>query len=150
MNLKSHCTTLFNLFSFQSVGMALNARNRNPAVAENTVATPPSRSDGKSNSKYIDGESDEFEFGGSFGAASLMIFFPLLMWYMWIGATYYDGQFPTPEPDQSWDDFFHHLAHLVYKGAYPTTKAWAIYWTFFIFEALMSVISLVARKAIRR
>lgn len=87
--------------------------------------------------KCTDGESDEFEFGGSFGAASLTVGFPLLMWYMWIGATYYDGHFPMPDADQDWRDFVHHLAHLVYKGAYPTAKAWAVYWTFFIFEALM-------------
>jgi delta24(24(1))-sterol reductase len=149
MNLKRYFTSLFNFLSFQSVSMAFNVRNRSPAVAEDTVAPPPNRSDAKSNPKYTDGESDEFEFGGSLGAASLMICFPLLMWYMWIGATYYDGQFPTPEPDQSWDDFVHHLARLVYEGAYPTTKALTVYWTFFIFEALMSVVSLVARKVIR-
>jgi delta24(24(1))-sterol reductase len=86
---------------------------------------------------YKDGASDEFEFGGSWGAASLMIGFPLLMWYMWIGATYYDGQLPLPGKDQSWSDFVQHLCQLVYQGAYPTAKAWAIYWIFFVFEALM-------------
>lgn len=30
--------------------------------------------------KPKDGETDEFEFGGSLGAASLMIGFPSLMW----------------------------------------------------------------------
>lgn len=97
---------------------------------------------GKSNGQltktdYKDGATDEFEFGGSLGAASLMIGFPLLMWYMWIGATYYDGQIPLPEEGQSWADFGRHLTGLVYEGAYPTAKAWAIYWIFFVFEALM-------------
>lgn len=59
------------------------------------------------------------------------------MWYMWIGATYYDGQFPMPMPSQTWSDFGRHLLQLVYEGAYPTRKAWAIYWVFFILEALM-------------
>lgn len=86
---------------------------------------------------YKDGASDEFEFGGSLGAASLMIGFPLLMWYMWIGATYYNGQLPLPSKDQSWTDFVQHLCQLVYDGACPTAKAWAIYWIFFIFEAVM-------------
>jgi delta24(24(1))-sterol reductase len=86
---------------------------------------------------YKDGASDEFEFGGSFGAASLMIGFPLLMWYMWIGATYYDGHLPLPLEGQSWTDFGQHLCSLVYQGAYPTAKAWTIYWVFFIFEAIM-------------
>ena len=95
---------------------------------------------------YNDGESDEFEFGGSLGAASLMIAFPLLMWYMWIGATYYDGQFPTPSDDQTLKDFVYHLADLVYQGAYPTIKAWTIFWSFFILEALMFVACLCSAK----
>lgn len=78
-------------------------------------------------SKFTDGASDEFEFGGPLGAALLMTGFPLLTWYMWIGATYYDGKLPLPESGQTWADFGHHLCHLVYEGAYPTAKAWAIY-----------------------
>ncbi|KAK2592590.1 C-24(28) sterol reductase [Conoideocrella luteorostrata] len=85
---------------------------------------------------YNDGESDEFEFGGSFGALGLMIGFPILMWYMWIGATYYSGKLPLPK-DQTWLEFGQHLSHLVYKGAFPNMKAWTIYWLFFVFEMLM-------------
>lgn len=59
--------------------------------------------------------------------------------YIWAGATYYDGQFPWPEANQSWTEFGQHLLDLVYEGAYPTAKAWAIYWIFFLVEALMSV-----------
>lgn len=88
-------------------------------------------------SKFTDGASDEFEFGGSIGASLLMIGFPLLMWYMWIGATYYDGQLPLPKPDQTWSHFVNELGHLVWEGAYPTAKAWGIYWSFFILEAVM-------------
>lgn len=78
--------------------------------------------------------SGEFEFGGSVGTLALMIFFPLLMWYMWIGATYYDGKPPLPAAGQSLSDFGRHLANLVYTGAYPHAKAWAMYWIFFVFE----------------
>lgn len=89
--------------------------------------------------RYTDGEGapDDFEFGGSLGAASLMVGFPVLMWYMWIGATYYDGKLPMPETNQTWTEFGAHLVQLVYDGAFPTAKAWAIYWTFFILEAIM-------------
>lgn len=58
---------------------------------------------------------------------------------MWIGATYYDGQLPLKGPDEAWGDFGRHLLHLVYEGAFPTAKAWAVYWSFFIVEALMCV-----------
>lgn len=120
------------------MGVTTTTKNRNVKATQG-VASAVSSKQTEHTPKYTDGESDEFEFGGSFGAAALMIGFPLLMWYMWIGATYYDGHPPIPDANQSWREFAHHLAHLVYKGAYPTPKAWAIYWTFFIFEALMSV-----------
>lgn len=74
------------------------------------------------------------EFGGSLGVSAMMIGFPLLMYYMWIGATYYDGKFPTREEGQSFGDFFTHLANLAYTGAFPSAKAWIIYWVFGIFE----------------
>jgi delta24(24(1))-sterol reductase len=53
---------------------------------------------------------------------------------MWIGATYYDGKFPTPAKGESFADFAKHMANLVYKGAYPTAKAWAIYWVFLVVQ----------------
>ncbi|OQE93054.1 hypothetical protein PENNAL_c0006G09489 [Penicillium nalgiovense] len=113
------------------------------AVSQRTpvAAAPPAKgvkqNEPKTASKFTDGASDEFEFGGSVGATLLMAGFPLLMWYMWIGATYYDGMLPLPESNQTWADFGRHLCQLVYEGAYPTAKAWAIYWSFFIMEALM-------------
>jgi delta24(24(1))-sterol reductase len=119
------------------MGVTTTVRKRNAASSQKSASSADSSQDVDSKPKYTDGESDEFDFGGSFGAAALMIGFPLLMWYMWIGATYYDGQFPTPEAGQDWGDFARHLAHLVHKGAYPTAKAWAVYWIFFVFEALM-------------
>ncbi|KAL2170993.1 hypothetical protein VTG60DRAFT_4008 [Thermothelomyces hinnuleus] len=80
--------------------------------------------------------SGEYEFGGPWFVSLMMVGFPCLMWYMWIGATYYDGGFPVREPGQSWGDFAKHLVHLVYTGAFPHTKAWLIYWIFFIVEGI--------------
>ncbi|SPQ21980.1 55fbf3ed-6680-4ac1-9533-52ab4615a1c0 [Thermothielavioides terrestris] len=78
--------------------------------------------------------SGEYEFGGPWFVSLMMVGFPVLMWYMWIGATAYDGRFPTPAPGQSWADFGRHLVHLVYTGAFPHAKAWLMYWTFFVLE----------------
>jgi Delta24(24(1))-sterol reductase len=78
--------------------------------------------------------SGHFEFGGSFGTSLLMIGFPCLMYYMWIGATYYDGRLPLPN-NQTIPEFFSHLGHLVLEGAWPSPKAWLMYWGFLIFEA---------------
>lgn len=77
-----------------------------------------------------------FEFGGSLGVSMLMIGFPLLMYYMWIGQAYYNGGFPVPAKGQSATEFARHMAHLVYEGAFPSVKAWTIYWVFFVFEAI--------------
>ncbi|KAF2674022.1 sterol reductase/lamin B receptor [Microthyrium microscopicum] len=65
-----------------------------------------------------------------------MLAFPLLMWYMWIGATFYDGQLPLPVDGQSLSAFAKHLGLIVYDNAFPTAKAWAMYWTFFIVQGL--------------
>lgn len=80
--------------------------------------------------------SGHFEFGGSLGVLSMMIGFPLLMYYMWIGATHYHGKFPRPSEGQNLPDFVAHLGNLVYEGAFPSLKAWTIYWVFFVFEGL--------------
>jgi delta24(24(1))-sterol reductase len=129
-----------------NMGVTTTSKGRTPASSQKVNSSPVPAQDTETNPKYIDGETDEFEFGGSLGAASAMVIFPLLMWYMWIGATYYDGSFPVPDAGQSWGDFVYHLAQLVYDGAYPTAKAWAVYWIFFIVEALMYVNYLAYNK----
>ncbi|CAG8982124.1 hypothetical protein HYALB_00003216 [Hymenoscyphus albidus] len=80
--------------------------------------------------------SGHFEFGGSFGASVIIVGSPVLMYYLWIGATYYDGQFPVPDKDQTFWAFVKQMWGLVYTGAYPHLRAWKIYWTYYIFEAL--------------
>lgn len=79
-------------------------------------------------------DSGHFEFGGSLGNLALMIGFPSLMYYMWIGATYYNGLPPMPRAGESYEQFFRHLGNLIYEGAYPSAKAWTIYWTFSIVQ----------------
>lgn len=78
-----------------------------------------------------------FDFGASWGVSAMMIGFPLLMYYMWIGATFYDGKFPTPAYGQSFSEFFAHLYNLVYEHALPSFRAWKIYWVFFVMEGAM-------------
>jgi delta24(24(1))-sterol reductase len=78
--------------------------------------------------------SGHFEFGGAWGVTAMMIGFPTLMYYMWIGATYYDGQFPAPRDGETLADFFRGMLRMAYYGAWPSAKAWAMYWIFFVFE----------------
>lgn len=68
-----------------------------------------------------------------------MLGFPLLMYYMWIGATYYNGKFPTPSNGESFSDFFKGMFRMVYTGAFPSLKAWTMYWTFFVMEAVFYI-----------
>jgi len=67
----------------------------------------------------------------------MMIGFPTLMYYMYLGATVYDGRPPTPAPGQSIPELLKHLIDLAYIHAFPTAKAWVMYWTFMIFEGAM-------------
>ncbi|KAI9375132.1 C-24(28) sterol reductase [Aspergillus egyptiacus] len=77
-----------------------------------------------------------FEFGGPLGVTALMLGFPLLMYYMFLGATVYHGHLPLPEKNQSLIAFLSHLTDQAITHAYPTKQAWAIYWTFLVLEGL--------------
>ncbi|KAL9631210.1 MAG: hypothetical protein Q9204_004342, partial [Flavoplaca sp. TL-2023a] len=83
-----------------------------------------------------DGSNDPLEFGGTPGVFAIMTIFPILMYYLWIGATYYDGHLPWPARDQSLRDFAGQLGSLAYEGAFPNFKAWTIYWGFMVFEVI--------------
>jgi delta24(24(1))-sterol reductase len=74
--------------------------------------------------------SGKSEFGGALGISAIMVCFPALMYYMWIGAIFYDGAFPTPAEDQTWVQFFGTMWNLVKTDAYPNARAWKIYWYF--------------------
>lgn len=80
--------------------------------------------------------SGHYEFGGPWGVGAMMIGFPLLMYYMWIGATYFDGRLPLPAEDESVLKFVRKMTELVYEGAFPSSKAWLMYWAFFLFESV--------------
>ncbi|KAF1913999.1 ergosterol biosynthesis ERG4/ERG24 family-domain-containing protein [Ampelomyces quisqualis] len=75
-------------------------------------------------------EKGKHEFGGALGMSAMMICFPALMYYMWIGAIFYDGKFPARADGQSWGQFFGHMWYLVKTEAYPNNRAWQIYWFF--------------------
>jgi len=58
------------------------------------------------------------------------------MYYMWIGATYYDGHLPLPDSGESKLHFVRVLGNMIYTGAFPTLKAWVMYWGFLLFQAV--------------
>ncbi|EEP78395.1 Delta(24(24(1)))-sterol reductase [Uncinocarpus reesii 1704] len=115
------------------------ARKRGEAKVETKVEDHKPNGNAKTNgikAKTDVERTEHFEFGGSLGVLAMMVGFPTLMYYMWIGAVYYDGHLPLPAEGQSMVSFVKHMGQLVYEGAFPSVKAWTIYWAFFIFEAL--------------
>ena len=104
------------------------------AVSDREASARAKETPGEKDPKIDD--SGEFVFGGPWGVSTMMAVFPILMYVMWIGATYYDGHFPQPEEGQSWLQFVTTLCDLVYGGAFPTLKAWIIYWGFLLFQAI--------------
>lgn len=74
--------------------------------------------------------SGKVEFGGTLGMSAMMVGFPALMYYMWIGATFYDGKFPKPAHGETTQEFFAHMWNLVKTEGYPNARAWKIYWVF--------------------
>ncbi|CAK7239778.1 MAG: C-24(28) sterol reductase [Sporothrix thermara] len=110
------------------------AINGKATDAEPIIKTEHAVDGWKPGADYRIDYSGHKEFGGSLGVSAMMIGFPMLMWYMWIGATYYGGKLPLPTENQTMEQFARHLLDLVYTGAFPSLKAWTIYWTFLIFE----------------
>ncbi|KAI5819076.1 ergosterol biosynthesis ERG4/ERG24 [Pyronema omphalodes] len=85
-------------------------------------------------------DSGELEFGGVFGTSMVMLGFPLLMWYMWIGQAYYNSQLPWPEPGQPIVDFVKDLYVKATICAYPTLKAWFVYWAFLAYQCVLYIV----------
>lgn len=59
--------------------------------------------------------SGEFEFGGVWGTGFVMIFFPILMWYLWVGQKYYGAQLPLPKSGETIGEFVKNLYGMVYE-----------------------------------
>lgn len=59
--------------------------------------------------------SEVFEFGGVWGTGFVMVLFPLLMWYVWVGQKHYGGQLPLPSTDEKLGDFVNRIAGLAYE-----------------------------------
>lgn len=83
----------------------------------------------------------EYEFGGPLGAIGMMTGFPLLMWYMWISAEFYDGHFAVPQPGQTFGDFLEELWGYFARFGLPSFKSFMAF-TLFIFTQGMFYVTL--------
>lgn len=77
----------------------------------------------------------QYEFGGPVGVSFMMIFFPVLMWYMFFCYKYNDCQFITREAGESFAEFATRMYSYFLESAYPTWTAWKIEWGFLLLQA---------------
>ncbi|KAL2833482.1 ergosterol biosynthesis ERG4/ERG24 [Aspergillus pseudoustus] len=111
--------------------MSSSVSGRSPEPRSRHVNGKPSSSPVEPSSASAE---QHYEFGGPLGVTCLMLGFPLLMYYMFLGATVYNGSPPLPSESQSVPEFLSYLYNLAYTHAYPHKRAWAIYWTFLLLE----------------
>ena len=112
--------------------------SKKAATSNGSASSPPGRRGRPSKQKPQSGAVDrsELEFLGLPGVSAIMILSPLVMYYMWLGATYYDGKLPWPRKNESWSLFARLTGQMLYTGAFPTLRAWVIYWVFLIFQVV--------------
>ncbi|ABN64426.1 sterol C-24 reductase [Scheffersomyces stipitis CBS 6054] len=105
-----------------------------PAVENSAI--PPIADEEVVRPGYLPKDKIEWEFGGPVGALGMMGGFPLLMWYMWISAQFYNGYPAWPSEGQEWSDFLGDLFGYFYEYGLPTFGVWFFFTTFILVQAL--------------
>ncbi|KAF8517895.1 ERG4/ERG24 ergosterol biosynthesis protein [Hysterangium stoloniferum] len=85
-------------------------------------------------------EHDTYEFGGPWGVLAIMTGFPVLMYYLWICLTFYDGRLVHPKSVEEIQPFFNTMWNHMKQDAYPTPYAFAMYSGLVAFELLVAFI----------
>jgi len=97
-------------------GDAVQKRARPPRKASNKAAAttaPTEKAKAKSKQAHKIDKSGVYHFGGSFGTAAMMIFFPILMYYLWICSAFYGGRMEFKRNTETWLAFADRmLAHV--------------------------------------
>jgi hypothetical protein len=60
-------------------------------------------------------KSGKFAFGGPVGTGAMMIFFPILMYYLWICSTFYGGKLEVKRYSETWLAFLDRMVAHVTK-----------------------------------
>lgn len=85
---------------------------------------------------YTPKDEIEYEFGGPLGALGMIVGFPLLMWYMWISAEFYQGNLAWPTGEQSWGYFLLLQWELFKLNGLPTFATWAFFTGFIVLQGI--------------
>lgn len=84
---------------------------------------------------YLSKDEIEWDFGGPIGALAMMTGFPLLMWYMWISAEFYNGYPALPSEGQSWSQFITgDLWGYFYEFGLPGFGEWFFFTSFVLMQ----------------
>ncbi|GMM57211.1 hypothetical protein DAKH74_038270 [Maudiozyma humilis] len=110
-----------------------------PAAVSKDKSTSKSTSSFLPQGKYLTADElqrDGYEFGGPLGCAFNMLFFPVLMYYMWLSAEFYDGKpaWPDSGAGESWSHFIGTLYNLCLTHAVPSAYSWTVFLTFWAFQ----------------
>jgi hypothetical protein len=76
-------------------------KERRPKSPRETSAKSET-TNGKHKPAHKVDNSGKFFFGGTPGTLSMMIFFPILMYYLWICTTYYGGRLEGKMASETW------------------------------------------------
>jgi hypothetical protein len=74
--------------------------SRRPKSSSGANGIGQSKSKGKPAHKVDN--SGEFAFGGTLGTTAMMLLFPVLMYYLWICATFYGGSLLVKKGSETW------------------------------------------------
>lgn len=89
---------------------------------------------------YLRKEDIEWEFGGPLGALGMMVGFPILMYYMWISAQFYEGKPAWPTGNQSWSEFItDDLFQYFVEYGVPSVKSWIVFTLFMLVQGIFYV-----------
>ncbi|CEH16753.1 erg4 erg24 ergosterol biosynthesis protein [Ceraceosorus bombacis] len=88
---------------------------------------------GRETDKRVD-THESWEFGGPIGTAFMMVFFPNMMYYLWICLWFYDGRLVIPNGVDDIVPFLQRMAQHVYEDAFPTPRAIIGYGGLMVFE----------------
>ncbi|EJD07687.1 ERG4/ERG24 ergosterol biosynthesis protein [Fomitiporia mediterranea MF3/22] len=111
-------------------------RQRRPAAANSTFT--PSE-EGRKRDEQLD-KHEHYEFGGPAGVVTMMVGFPILMYYLWICLVFYDGKLVSPTSLDDVQPFLARMWEHVRVDASPNAYAWKVYSGFFFFQLFIAFI----------
>ncbi|ODQ67378.1 ERG4/ERG24 ergosterol biosynthesis protein [Nadsonia fulvescens var. elongata DSM 6958] len=122
--------------SARTTGQSNTSSVKNRAsVSETQVPVNKSQSQGQE-SGDLDYAFGGYDFGGPIGVSIMMIGFPIIMWYLWICATFKGGKLWLPAEGQSLADFCNEFYQLFYNHALPSLSTYVGFYLFFFVQAV--------------